>query len=216
MDLTQYPEFAPCATGFRCNDILKQPAHRRHRCPNCDKHIHAFCGVEIPNPSSDYHNRRCFDCEEARGNNNNSNHNNMDDTSDESSIDQRPLNALGPDNQPRIRPHLEDIRASMTLDNAKKKTRSQNTYYKHNLENQRFIMYLFRHPDYCTTCLDPELVEDLEDKEAGVVIPENLKKRWRTLPPEIRKTRQDNYVTDQLRGLISECLGEAGIIPPPA
>ena len=35
------------------------------------------------------------------------------------------------------------------------------------------VMYLFWHPDYCTTCLDPELVEDLEDKEAGVVIPEN-------------------------------------------
>ena len=35
----------------------------------------------------------------------------------------------------------------MTLSNAKKQTRSQATYYKHNLENVRFLLWAYENPD---------------------------------------------------------------------
>jgi hypothetical protein len=50
-----------CAAGDRC-EMNGAPAPSMHRCPFCDRHIHAICGIIIENASNEFHNRRCFDC----------------------------------------------------------------------------------------------------------------------------------------------------------
>jgi hypothetical protein len=50
-----------CAAGDRC-EMNGAPAPSMHRCPFCDRHIHAICGIIIENAPNEFHNRRCFDC----------------------------------------------------------------------------------------------------------------------------------------------------------
>jgi hypothetical protein len=50
-----------CAAGDRCQ-MNGAPAPSTHRCPFCDRHIHAICGIVIENAPNEFHNRRCFDC----------------------------------------------------------------------------------------------------------------------------------------------------------
>ena len=50
-----------CAAGDRC-EMNGMPAPSTHRCPSCDRHIHAICGILIEDAPNEFHNRRCFDC----------------------------------------------------------------------------------------------------------------------------------------------------------
>ena len=50
-----------CAAGHRC-EMHGAPAPSTHRCPTCDRHIHAICGILMENAPNEFHNRMCFDC----------------------------------------------------------------------------------------------------------------------------------------------------------
>ncbi|KAI2510970.1 hypothetical protein MHU86_3442 [Fragilaria crotonensis] len=52
-----------CAAGNRCQ-MHGAPAPSTHRCPSCDRHIHAICGILMDNAPNEFHNRKCFDCQD--------------------------------------------------------------------------------------------------------------------------------------------------------
>jgi hypothetical protein len=109
--------------------------------------------------------------------------------------------------------NLSSIRSSMNLTNIKSKTRAKATYNKHQLENERFILWLYNHEQHCNLCLAHDLVEKLDDLKASVVVPANMKKRWRKLSEEDKAIRAKGYEESILRGHIKECLGAAGHPP---
>jgi hypothetical protein len=89
--------------------------------------------------------------------------------------------------------NLSSIRSSMNLTNIKSKTRAKATYNKHQLENERFILWLYNHEQHCNLCLAHDLVEKLDDLKASVVVPANMKKRWRKLSEEDKAIRAKGY-----------------------
>jgi hypothetical protein len=65
---TERQQYAHCidsmiwAAGDRC-EMNGLPAPSTLRCPSCDQHIHAICGILIENAPNEFHNQRCFDCQ---------------------------------------------------------------------------------------------------------------------------------------------------------
>jgi hypothetical protein len=55
----------PCAAGRRC--LLGGIALGTHKCPQCRRHIHALCGVEVAVAAggSRMNNIMCFDCQQT-------------------------------------------------------------------------------------------------------------------------------------------------------
>ena len=79
---------------------------------------------------------------------------------------------------------LAELCAVMTIDNCKKMNRAKKTFYKHGLENERFILWLYQSDQYRLECLVPELVVEIDDLVAEIVIPDHLKTRWRRVAKE--------------------------------
>ena len=51
----------PCAAGDRCT-LKPMLADPQHKCPTCERHIHAICGVPNINARNLCHGRICHDC----------------------------------------------------------------------------------------------------------------------------------------------------------
>lgn len=100
----------------------------------------------------------------------------------------------------------------MTLSNAKKQTRSQATYYKHNLENVRFLLWAYENPDIKSIgeALDPSFVAALDAIKANTQYPAKFS-RYRG--QELQK-KQDKFLTNALKEEIKARLGTPGHQPP--
>lgn len=100
----------------------------------------------------------------------------------------------------------------MTLSNAKKQTRSAATYYKHNLENIRFLLWAYENQDVESIgdALDPSFVAALDATKANIQYPTKFS---RYKGQELQK-KQDNFLTKALRDEIKDRLGTPGHKPP--
>ena len=100
----------------------------------------------------------------------------------------------------------------MTLSNAKKQTRSAATYYKHNLENIRFLLWAYENQDIESIgdALDPSFVAALDATKDNIQYPTKFS---RYQGQELQK-KQDNFLTKALRDKIKDRLGTPGHKPP--
>ena len=101
----------------------------------------------------------------------------------------------------------------MTLENCKKNSRSKATFYKHGLENERFVLWLYHNEKYRSECLPIKLVEDFDDITASNVIPARLLKVWSYLTPERRKERKHKNQFNKLRRHMRTWTGKGGEPP---
>lgn len=228
-----------CAAGEHCQLKLLDGTPgaveaNRHCCPgpdqkmSCGKALHAFCGVAINNPVYDMHSNWCYKCSSKAPHS--SLNNNIEDTqmgnnedegthdnstrhlqanNKEEMVDERDADA-GP--QP-VNDILEKIRHNMNLETVKKKKRATLTFYKHQLENVRFIMWLYR-SQFKDTCLEHELITDLNKIETDEAYSKSFIRKIQKLPLAEQKLRKEKYIyTSQTKFLKEKCLNDGGLTP---
>ncbi|GFH47913.1 hypothetical protein CTEN210_04389 [Chaetoceros tenuissimus] len=109
---------------------------------------------------------------------------------------------------------LQQIRDNMTLDTVKKKTKAETTFYKHQLENVRFIIWLYKNEKYRDVCLVPELIPDLQDKVENQNYDQKFLRRNGRLSAEELEVKKSKYnYTLASKFLREECLNVGGHKP---
>ena len=201
---------APCAAGSRCKFATPIVQGSRHRCPgkeqkmDCNKPLHIMCGIPIPQDivKDDMHSNWCFECapnisaaEQAQEC--------VEDITTEQV--QTELEDPQPKKKKKQKParrrykkvvastSLQQIRDNMTLDAVKKKTKAESTFYKHQLENVRFIVWLYKNEKYRNMCLVPDLIRDLHDKVENQNYDPKFLKRNRRLSAEDLEVKKSKY-----------------------
>ena len=128
--------------------------------------------------------------------------------SDESLVDEAELEERKV--VPNFNLRLQDIRAKMTIDGARKNSQSKHTFYKNGLENERFLMWLFNHPVHQTNVLKEDFILSIEEAESSVIFPP----KFQLLPPDKRHEKQTKFLDHAVRQTIkSEYLGPGGTEP---
>jgi len=109
---------------------------------------------------------------------------------------------------------LRNIRANMNLETVKTKTRATKTYYKHQLENTRFIMWLYHNNNYRDSLLETDLVCDLDHVKEAIIFDQKFLHRIRNLPQDEQAKRKVQYIyTHQTTFVKLECLNKGGLAP---
>ena len=100
----------------------------------------------------------------------------------------------------------------MTLNNAKKHTRSKATHYKHNLENVRFLLWAYANPGErdIGDALDTSFVAALDAEKANIQYPAKFSK----FTGATLAKKQEGFLTEKLRDVIKARLGTPGNMPP--
>ena len=100
----------------------------------------------------------------------------------------------------------------MTLNNAKKHTRSKATHYKHNLENVRFLLWAYANPGErdIGDALDTSFVAALDAEKANIQYPAKFSK----FTGATLAKKQEGFLTEKLRDVIKARLGTPGHMPP--
>ena len=212
-----------CAAGSRC--VLQQPAGSQHKCPDCRRHIHAICGIEISDPEETYNNRRCFSCEDKKKSVTTVTTVTAVTTATvtQSPPRQNQEEPLSPPKVPKKKStknvaqelSLQEIRSKMNLASVKQNTRAKATIYKHQLENERFILWLYFNNEY-RGCLNNDFCDLLSNIYVSSSIPTHVRRKWEkeALSDDEKKKKEERYYsTVFLRPFIRESLGEGGLPP---
>ncbi|GFH43570.1 predicted protein [Chaetoceros tenuissimus] len=142
---------------------------------DCNKPLHMMCGIPIPQDivNDDMHSNWCFECVPDI-----STTEQVLECDEDISTELTQMELEDP--QPKKKKKkkaakrrykqvvasasLQQIDDNMTLDTVKKKNKDESMFYKHQLENVRFIVWLYKNEKYRDMCLVPDLVRDLHDK----------------------------------------------------
>lgn len=218
---------APCAAGSKCKFHSPIVEGNRHRCPgreqkmDCNKPLHIMCGISIPQDivKDDMHSNWCFECAPDT----------TEPSQDITALDnnqstKQPATEQAPSapKKKKVRrryqkvvasPSLQQLRDNMTLDSVKKKTKADSTFYKHQLENVQFIVWLYK-SKYRDMCLVPDLIQDLAERLENQVFDNKFLRRHQKLTPEDLDLKKAKYnYTLASKFLRDKCLNAGGHKP---
>jgi hypothetical protein len=111
---------------------------------------------------------------------------------------------------------LHEIRSQMTPENARRQTKADSTFKKHNQENSRLLWWLYSYENgkHRNTCLDEAFIRDVGCMVNDISYTPRFLKELRMLNATEQASKKEKHIESVvMRNLIDVCLGQPGDSP---